>query len=272
VADDMSLDALDIDDEAAESEPEPRERYHVDDIASDHELAVEERQVPRSDDDDAWEHLCAPIVAFMSGGPTSLRVIKRWAELQKPRMRTKLAEECVFWLENRGRVVAFKQWDGSKAYRLTGAAASQALEEDNKPKENTVAKDWISTADVMKLLGCKQERASYLAVSGKIVSRKNGEGRSAPREYDRTSVIAYRDHEKKKGDILDEPKKKPAKAPPRREPKAIAAKVARKPAAPISAGSGGLAEDLRMLLRCVDRGWLSQDEAFAKLRGIADAL
>lgn len=142
-----------------------------------------------------------------------------------------------------------------------------------------MAKDWISTTDAAELLGVVRRYAIKMAHDGKVVFKQDGDGGRAPFLFDRASVLAYLD--KKKGDILDEPKAK------KREKKVglVAAdkQIMRRAAKPAGGGQavvvakladeiGALREDVITLVRVVDRGWMSQDEAFAKLRELAESL
>lgn len=154
-------------------------------------------------------------------------------------------------------------------------------------EKTTMAKEWITCAAAGELLGISAERVGVLARAGKLESKKDdsytGKGHK-PLLVNRASVIARRDAEKQKGDILDEPKAKPAKKPsalakaPKPEKSAMQTmRRASKPArvdvvAKLADEIGALREDVIMLVRLVDRGWMSQDQAFGKLREIAGSL
>lgn len=97
-------------------------RHDVDSVATDGELNAVERKVPRSDDVAEWQELCAPIVELLAAGPLTLAALRAWAlAQQKPRIGVQLAEEGLFWLENRGRVVGARRPDGARVYHLVGA-------------------------------------------------------------------------------------------------------------------------------------------------------
>jgi hypothetical protein len=149
-------------------------------------------------------------------------------------------------------------------------------------KETTnMAKEWITTAEAAELLGVSMNRVC-VRIKEKALDAKEDDSHVAggrkPFLIRRASVIAFLE-KKKHADILDEKpakaeKPKQAKAPPQQE-RVVAVKKARAPkniVAKLADEIGSLREDIIMLVRLVERGWMSQDEAFAKLRGIAETL
>jgi hypothetical protein len=143
-----------------------------------------------------------------------------------------------------------------------------------KETTNMATKEWISTAEAAELLGVSANRVC-VRIKEKAIEAKEDDshigGGRKPFLLKRASVIALRDGMKNHADMLDEKPAKPkAKAPPQQRWKAIAARVVRasKPRATAAGLTGDLADDVRALIKCVDRNWLSEADAFTKLRGL----
>jgi hypothetical protein len=132
-------------------------------------------------------------------------------------------------------------------------------------KENIeMAKEWISSAEAAQLAGCSVSNVLELAKKDKFGSR-------APLEFLRSSVVAYRDAKRKEASARDlmpaTPTKRKALVPKKSKALVPAA------AAPTAVVEATLVEphpaalaDVRALVRFVDKGWFSKDDAWAKLR------
>jgi hypothetical protein len=176
-------------------------------------------------------------------------------------------EGLIAYCEKHRLIERFRSFGGTLAFRLVGESAtheeSEPEPETQQPEEeHTVManKEWISTAEVIELTGFKQEKISRLARNGAFKYRKLGDTRGARCEYLRASVVAWRD----RGD-----KKAPPREPKTRVVKLKQVQAARtaRPTAPMPPpATNDLHEDVRALVKCVDRSWLSPEEAFAKLR------
>lgn len=66
----------------------------------------------RGDNTAAWEARCVPVVEFLRRGPATLTEVRAWGRAYRPDGKhggapfgANLAEECLYWLEVRGRVV-----------------------------------------------------------------------------------------------------------------------------------------------------------------------
>lgn len=272
------IDAADIDDAQAPA-PDRREAYDPTDIASDIEIRRTDRELPSAGDSDAWERLCAPVVEALAGNSMTMFQVRRWSERHKPRIPVKIAEECIYWLETRGRVVAFKGWDGRRQYWLVGGTSSAALEDiqpDAKPagkqEEAMATGEWISTEDAAKLMGISDSRVKTLARLGKVEAKKDesytGKGHK-PYLVNRDAATAY-SSSAARADVIKarivKLKRVGAVAPKAKRADPI---VERKPARrDPSASSPVLADDVRMLVRCVERGWLEPSDAWEKLKAL----
>lgn len=156
----------------------------------------------------------------------------------------------------------------------------------NAPKKETktMAKDMISTAETAELLDMTTAGVRKVVARGELEAFPEGDGARSPLFFKRAEVVAL--VQKRKADILDEPKAKPpkkstalAKAPKPEKPAVQTMRRASKPAgggqsvvAKLADEIGALREDVIMLVRLVDRGWMSQDDAFGKLREISESL
>lgn len=145
-----------------------------------------------------------------------------------------------------------------------------------------MAKDMISTAEVAAKLGMTTAGVRMVVKRGELEAHQEGDSERSPLFFKRSEVTAL--VEKRKGNILDEPKapKKKTAAIVKAAPQTMRRKASPPPTArapKISVASpngsvvaGALREDVITLVRVVDRGWMSQDEAFAKLRELAESL
>jgi hypothetical protein len=137
-----------------------------------------------------------------------------------------------------------------------GAARSGA-------EENTMAKEWVTTKEAAELLGMSLNGTTGLGRKGKIESKADGNGSRAPRLFKRASVIAFRDTKRgfkaaqSNTDLLD--------TPPQRRTKQIIAKASRAPKVQTSTAPAELASDVRALVHCVRRGWLTPGELLTQL-------
>jgi excisionase family DNA binding protein len=144
-------------------------------------------------------------------------------------------------------------------------------------EDSDMGQHWISTAEAAELLGVTKRYAIKLVERKKIEAKQDGDGSRAPFLFRRTSVIAYRDARRKEQaerDLLPPtPAKRKAAAP--RKSKALVP-VAEAEPTPIEAAAvhplpAELA-DVRALVRFVDKGWFSKDDAWAKLRDLVMGL
>lgn len=153
----------------------------------------------------------------------------------------------------------------------------------SKPTKETtkMAKDWITVDDAAAMLDVGPRNISKLVAKGELDGKKDDEHQGAGRKpwlVTRASVLAL--VEKRKGDILDEPKaKKPEKKKPEKKVELVKAdkQVMRRSSSPPSRRTGkppivSLREDVIALVRNVERGWMTQSGAFEALREIADSL
>ncbi len=252
---DVDKFAEDLGDGEEEAEaPTPRERYHPEDVATDEDLAAE--KVP-STGDASWEAHAAPFLELFKSGPQTMQVIKMHGT--RLGVLTKFAEEIVFWLENRGRIESFKRWDGKKTWKLAGTA-----EPPGKPlpmKEARVAKtppEWLPTADAAKLLDVASSYLHKLARDGKLKSRQLGDGARAPREFLRSSLIAYQPN-------FMEPGEEAAPPPKAAKPKKEKPVPREKRAAAAPASSGDLQAQLRWVLDGYELGRFTADQALEQV-------
>jgi hypothetical protein len=143
----------------------------------------------------------------------------------------------------------------------TGVRVIELRRPQPKP-ENTMAKDndWISRDEAAELLDVDAEKVSYLGLHGHLVRR----GKARATEYSRASIIAFK-AKAAAGEAPVEPKK-PRRATVKRKARPVA--QAAKRATASTAAAGELAEDVRALIKCVERGWLTEGDAFAKLRDL----
>jgi hypothetical protein len=62
----------------------------------------------RSDDVAAWEQRCAPVLNLLANGGMTTTEVRSWGRRCRTRdghFGSNLAEECLYWLQARGRVV-----------------------------------------------------------------------------------------------------------------------------------------------------------------------
>lgn len=140
-------------------------------------------------------------------------------------------------------------------------------------QENTeMAKEWISSAEAAQLVGCSVSNVLELAKKDKFETRRVGEGSRAPLEFLRSSVVAYRDAKRKEASARDllpaTPTKRKAPAPKKSKALVPAAEsqLARALEATLVQPQPAALADVRALVRFVDKGWFSKDDAWAKLR------
>jgi hypothetical protein len=209
----MTEDQLQLDDDT--DTPARRESYDPTDIASDEEAAS--AKVPPGDDVEAWTKASAPFLELIEQAPQHMKAIKMRAA--RLRLSTKLAEECVWWLESRGAITKFKRWDGTPCWKLPGAQQpdderkkqepERAAKAPTKPRSVAMAKgEWVSTAEAMKLTKMGKSTLCRLGATGLIKSRKAGDGLRAPREFLRSSLMTYQP------DFLSSPE---SDTPPRKQ-------------------------------------------------------
>jgi hypothetical protein len=156
-------------------------------------------------------------------------------------------------------------------------AARRRTHQQTDEGEDDGAKEWISSKEAAALIGRDKSVALELGRAGTLETRQPGGYARAPMEFKRSSVIAYLD-KRKHADMLDEPKatkSTPKKtAPPSNDkPQAIAPRersLGAKQSKAVAAPSGGLVDDVRALLRNVDRGWMTADAMLGHLRGLVD--
>lgn len=282
--------AMDDDDESTRGTPAPQHRvYDPNDVADAGEIRRGEKL--RADNVDAWETRCAGLVELLRGGPKTKSHIATWAHRAKvdgERMGMKLAEECLYWLEARGRVEPFKNFRGEKSYRLTGGVETSALpaclcartapdvnygcpehggtrptittEEEIAPMMDN---DTLNTAEAAALLGIKQSGVVNAVNKGRLKAKRGGRG--VPLQLKRVDVIAYRAARAAWTQKLTTPVVGGAGGGGGGGGPVI---VKLRGPAPAAAMQPAVLDDLRALVRCVDLGWMSSEDAWAKLRAL----
>jgi len=236
--------------------------------------------------EDVWGERAQQVVDFIKGRrPSIANVVTIGLFARRKGWEAKTLIGVLEYCEQKKLLAHFKSINGA-AWKIPLTKVDPAeLAPDETPepapsqpkKETTMSKDWISTNEAAELLGIGRSGVLYALKVGNIKGKQEGDGGRAPFVIERASVIAYRDRTKqqaKQTDLLDEPKpkKKPKKKAAPATTTAIVVARPSKPAKRVAPPVGDLGDDLRMLLRCIDRGWVTcdRDELVEKLRELVE--
>lgn len=128
-----------------------------------------------------YEEHATGVMAFLQM-PRRLSEVNEWATTCKPRIPSKLAEEVVFWLELKGKVIREKG-NGSATYRAATPERLAAIARLAGKKGDDM---WITREEAEKILGVAGSWF-YVPTNTKDVNRKK-EGNAYL--YERASVVA----------------------------------------------------------------------------------
>jgi hypothetical protein len=184
-------------------------------------------------------------------------------------------EGVLAYCERQRLVERFKSIKGA-AFRLTGESATHGPDEDNNDvaeKEETMAKDEISTGEAAELCGVSTAGIRKWVKQGKLKPRVGGGGRGQTYFFDRGVVLAFK-QVREAGKTL---------APPQPKARVVKLKAAHERKLPTKINAKhilnkvtdeycDLREDVIMLVRLVDRGWMSPEQAWGKLRELAESI
>jgi hypothetical protein len=216
----------------------------------------------------------------------------------------KTIDGLLAYCQRQGVVQPYKAFDGKAAFRLTGAGVPAAPTRETEPDDDdddddkegeepavapaprtpapsatpldcltskestTMAKDWISAGEAAGLLGIS--RMSVMRAGRRGALEHRGQGvKGSPYEFTRASVVAYRGRAKRDADLLPAtPARRKATAPRSR---AIVPAPASPPSPEVVTGTvvepaPSVLTEVRVLVRWVDKGWFSVEDAWAKLR------
>lgn len=166
-----------------ELERKPHERIYTPDEIMEMDAkapALIERDLQPRNDRNYEEHAIG-VMAFLQM-PRRLSEVNEWATTCKPRIPSKLAEEVVFWLELKGKVIREKG-NGSATYRAATPERLAAIARLAGKKGDDM---WITREEAAKILGVAGSWF-YVPTNTKDVNRKK-EGNAYL--YERASVVA----------------------------------------------------------------------------------
>lgn len=223
--------------------------------------------------EEIWGERALQVVAFVAGlTPPVAKVLTVVSFARRKGWEGKTLTGVLEYCEQKKLLTYFKSIHGA-AWKIPltrvfdEVPVDDAAPTSKHTKEMTMSKDWISTAEAAELLGMTDAGVRKAGKKGAIESRQEGDGAKAPFFFKRSSVIAYRDRASAT-DLLEQkkPRKKKPKAPKAAAAPAPAPVVHLPPPTALE-----LADDLRTLLRCIDRGWVKRDDLVEKLRELVGA-
>jgi excisionase family DNA binding protein len=178
------------------------------------------------------------------------------------------------YLHRHQRIERYKCYDGESAFRMISDGERGAASESDDDDETAASprEERMTTAEVAQLIGISTVAVNAAARRGKLKGTQEGRNWT----FERTAVAAYLEARKPTQSLhssktLDAgPQRTIADRLGRANPsdQRISDTVLFTDDDPLNAND--LADDVRTLVRCVDRGWLSESDAFARLREIAE--
>jgi len=235
-------------------------------------------EVAPANDEAIWGDRANSLVGAMGVMSRPIHMASLVAYAQRKGWEVATLAGVIAYCERTGQVVRFKAFNGEKAFRLAGDADAPVDEDDAEEErhaapahleEDEVAKDAITADEAAEMLDVNKESIGYLCRLGRIERLSGGKGK--PGTFSRASVITYRDRKHKTKAATDHlpATRTKRKASASKKSTAIVPRVVQLRERKVEQLD---VEGLRLLVSCVDRGWIDQDAAWAKLRELVAEL
>lgn len=143
------------------------------------------------------------------------------------------------------------------------AEAAAKLRTTTPTEEQEMQNGHITSAEAAGILGVEKQSIAKMVSAGLLKAKRGGRG--VPLEIDRASVLERQARLTAGGDAP--PQQKKQKKTRAAKPKLKAAKKATRHTEALRAElAGDLADDVRALIRCLDRGWMEHESLVDNLR------